>query len=153
MKERITFATLVLLITVSLFSISGTDKTQAYAEFDKSGNYTCNPFARGLETNIYADTVHAINDRMTFYLKIHPNATMQDKYNVAMLDQKTWDLYNKSKECISEIGVNPDDIIALNADVQQAMAVPEFGASVPIIAIVAVMASIIIYSKFLPRVI
>ncbi len=153
MKERITFATLVLLITVSLLSISGTDKTQAYAEFDKSGNYTCNPFARGLETNIYADTVHAINDRMTFYLKIHPNATMQDKYNVAMLDQKTWDLYNKSKECISAIGVNPDDIIALNADVQQTMAVPEFGASVPIIAIVAVMASIIIYSKFLPRVI
>ena len=153
MKERIALATLVLLITVSLFSISGTDKTQAYAEFDKSGNYTCNPFARGLETNIYADTVHAINDRMTFYLKIHPNATMQDKYNVAMLDQKTWDLYNKSKECISAIGVNPDDIIALNADVQQAMAVPEFGASVPIIAIIAIMASIIIYSKFLPRVI
>lgn len=153
MKERITLATLVLLITVSLFSIAGTDKTQAYAEFDKSGNYTCNPFARGLETNIYADTVHAINDRMTFYLKIHPNATMQDRYNVAMLDQKTWDLYNKSKECISAIGVNPDDIIALNADVQQAMAVPEFGASVPIIAIVAIMASIIIYSKFLPRVI
>ncbi len=153
MKERATLATLVLLITVSLFSIAGTDKTQAYAEFDKSGNYTCNPFARGLETNIYADTVHAINDRMTFYLKIHPNATMQDKYNVAMLDQKTWDLYNKSKECISAIGVNPDDIIALNADVQQVMAVPEFGASVPIIAIVAIMASIIIYSKFLPRVI
>jgi hypothetical protein len=153
LKERATLATLVLLITVSLFSIAGTDKTQAYAEFDKSGNYTCNPFARGLETNIYADTVHAINDRMTFYLKIHPNATMQDKYNVAMLDQKTWDLYNKSKECISAIGVNPDDIIALNADVQQVMAVPEFGASVPIIAIVAIMASIIIYSKFLPRVI
>ena len=151
MKERVTLATLVLLVIVSLFSISGTGKTQAYAEFDKSGNYTCNPFARGLETNIYADTVHAINDRMTFYLKTHPNATMQDKYNVAMLDQKTWDLYNKSKECISAIGVNPDDIIALNADVQQAIAVPEFGASVPIIAIVAIMTSIIIYSKFLPR--
>lgn len=151
MKKNISFATLVLLVIVSLFSISGTDKTQAYAEFDKSGNYTCNPFARGLETNIYADTVHAINDRMTLYLKTHPNATMQDRYNVAMLDQKTWDLYNKSKECISAIGVNPDDIIALNADVQQAIAVPEFGASVPIIAIVAIMASIIIYSKFLPR--
>lgn len=151
MKEKTSLATLILLVSVSLFSISGTDKTQAYAEFDKSGNYTCNPFERGLETNIYADTVHAINDRMTSYLRDHPNATMQDKYNVAMLDQQTWDLYNKSKECISAIGVNPDDIISLNPDVQQAIAVPEFGASAPIIAIVAIMTSIIIYSKFLPR--
>jgi len=150
LKEKALLATLVLLVTVSLYSISGTDKTQAYAEFDRSGNYTCNPFARGLETNIYADTVHAINDRMTLYLKTHPNATMQDRYNVAMLDQKTWDLYNKSKECISAIGVNPDDIIALDPNVQQAIAVPEFGASVPIIAIVAIM-TIIIYTKFLPR--
>jgi hypothetical protein len=151
LKEKVTLGALVLLVTVSLFSISGIGNTQAYAEFDKSGNYTCNPFARGLETNIYADTVHTINDRMTLYLKTHPNATAQDRYNVAMLDQKTWDLYNKSKECISAIGVNPDDVIALNADVQQAIAVPEFGASTPIIAIVAIMASIIIYTKFLPR--
>jgi hypothetical protein len=151
LKEKATFATLVLLVIVSLFSSSGTGKTQAYAEFDKSGNYTCNPFARGLETNIYADTVHTINDRMTLYLKTHPNATTQDRYNVAMLDQKTWDLYNKSKECIAAIGVNPDDIIALNADVQQAIAVPEFGASAPIIAIIAIISGIVIYKKFLPR--
>ena len=148
MKEKATLATLVLLVIVSLFSISGTGKTQAYAEFDKSGNYTCNPFARGLETNIYADTVHTINDRMTLYLKTHPNATTQDRYNVAMLDQKTWDLYNKSKECISAIGVNPDDIIALNADVQQAIAVPEFGASAPMIIIIAIISGIVIYKKF-----
>ena len=148
MKERATLATLVLLVIVSLFSMSGTGKTQAYAEFDKSGNYTCNPFARGLETNIYADTLHTINDRMTLYLKTHPNATTQDRYNVAMLDQKTWDLYNKSKECISAIGVNPDDIIALNADVQQAIAVPEFGASAPMIIIIAIISGIIIYKKF-----
>lgn len=151
MKEKATLATLVLLVIVSLFSSSGTGKTQAYAEFDKSGNYTCNPFARGLETNIYADTVHTINDRMTLYLKTHPNATTQDRYNVAMLDQKTWDLYNKSKECISAIGVNPDDIIALNADVQQAIAVPEFGASAPMITIIAIISCIVIYKKFLPR--
>ncbi|HET7336873.1 MAG TPA: hypothetical protein VFJ23_03160 [Candidatus Nitrosotalea sp.] len=148
MKEKATFATLVLLVIVSLFSMSGIGKTQAYAEFDKSGNYTCNPFARGLETNIYADTVHTINDRMTLYLKTHPNATTQDRYNVAMLDQKTWDLYNKSKECISAIGVNPDDIIALNADVQQAIAVPEFGASAPMIIIIAIISGIVIYKKF-----
>ena len=151
MKEKVSLATLVLLVTISLYSISGTDKTQAYAEFDRSGNYTCNPFARGLETNIYADTVHAINDRMISYLKTHPHATMQERYNVAMLDQKTWDLYNKSKECISAIGVNPDDIIALDPNVQQAIAVPEFGASIPIIAIVSIMTSIIIYTKFVPR--
>lgn len=148
MKEKVTLATLVLMVIISLFSMSGTGKTQAYAEFDKSGNYTCNPFARGLETNIYADTVHTINDRMTLYLKTHPNATTQDRYNVAMLDQKTWDLYNKSKECISAIGVNPDDIIALNADVQQAIAVPEFGASAPMIIIIAIISGIVIYKKF-----
>ena len=147
MKGKFSLAALVLLVIISLVSISGTGKTQAYAEFDKSGNYTCNPFARGLETNIYADTVHTINDRMTLYLKTHPNATTQDRYNVAMLDQKTWDLYNKSKECISAIGVNPDDIISLNPDVQQAIAVPEFGASDPIV-IIAIAFSITIYGKF-----
>ena len=134
--------------TVVLFSSISTDKTHAYAEFDKSGNYVCNPFTRGVETNIYADTVHQINDKMTLYMKTHPNATISEQHDVMVQDQKTWDLYNKSMECISAIGINPDDIISLSPGVKQAVAVPEFGTSAPILAAIAIMSGIIVYRKF-----
>ncbi|HEX5457909.1 MAG TPA: hypothetical protein VFX64_05930 [Candidatus Nitrosotalea sp.] len=148
MKKKTSLVMLTVLATVASFSISGTDKTQAYAEFDKSGNYVCNPFTRGVETNIYADTVHAINNKMTLYMKTHPNATISEQHDVMVQDQKTWDLYNKSLTCISAIGINPDDIISLNPDVKQAVAVPEFGTAAPILATVAIMTGIIVYRKF-----
>jgi hypothetical protein len=147
LKKKTYLATIILLAVVS-FSISGTDKIQAYAEFDKSGNYVCNSFTRGLETNIYADTVHTINNKMTLYMKAHPNATISEQHDVMVQDQKTWDLYNKSMECISAIGINPDDIISLDPNVKQAIAVPEFGTSAPILATVAVMTGIVVYRKF-----
>jgi hypothetical protein len=149
--KKKTSLVLVLLVAISSFSILGTGKTQAYAEFDKSGNYVCNPFARGLETNIYSDIVHKINDKMTMYMKTHPNATVTEQHDVMLQDQQTWNLYNKSKECISAIGINPDDIIALDTNVTQAITVPEFGMSSPIVAIVAIIVSIVIYRKFLSR--
>jgi hypothetical protein len=150
LKKKTSLAILVILV-VSSFSILGTGKTQAYAEFDRSGNYVCNPFERGLETNIYSDMVHKINDKMTMYMKSHPNATLAEQHDVMLQDQQTWNLYNKSKECISAIGINPDDIIALDTNVTRAITVPEFGALSPIVVIVAIMASIVIYRKFLSR--
>lgn len=121
----------------------------AYAEFDTSGNYVCNPFARSLETNIYMDIVHKINDKMALYLKTNPNSTMLQQHDVMMQDQKTWDLYNKSRACISDvIGANPDDIISLTTNVQQAIAVPEFGLFSPMMVMIAILGSIIVYRKF-----
>ena len=118
---------LVLLpLALILFSIPGTDKRSAYAEFDKAGNYVCNPFERSAETNIYIDTVSKINYKMTLYTKTNPNATLQQQHDVMLQDQKTWNLYLASKECISAIGMNPDEIAPLSPDVQQAIAVPEF---------------------------
>lgn len=151
LKNKTSLGVLVLLVVISSFSILGTGKTQAYAEFDKSGNYVCNPFAKGLESNIYIDTVHKLNERLTDYTRAHPNATITEQHDVMIQDQQTWDLYNKSKECISSIGINPDDIITLSTNVTQAITVPEFGMLSPIVIIVAIIGSITIYKKFLPR--
>ena len=120
--------TLLVLLPLAFlsFSIFDTDKTSVYAEFDKSGNYVCNPFERSLETNIYIDTVSKINYKMTLYAKTNPIATPQEQHDVILQDQKTWDVYFKSRECISALGINPDDIATLDTSVQQAIAVPEF---------------------------
>lgn len=148
MKKKTSIALLTIFAAVASFSVSNTDKVHAYAEFDKSGNYVCNPFTRGVETNIYADTVHKINDKMTLYIKTHPNATIAEQHDVMVQDQVTWDLYNKSLECISAIGINPDDIVSLNPEVKQAIAIPEFGSLATTLATVAIMASIVVYRKF-----
>ncbi len=143
---------LILLILPSVllpFSILGTGKMSAYAEFDKSGNYVCNPFGRSLETNIYMDVVHKMNDRMSLYMKTNPNATALQQHDVLMQDQKTWDLYNKSRTCLADvIGANPDDIISLTPTVQQAIAVPEFGMFSTMVVMVAILGSIVVYRKF-----
>ena len=143
---------LVLLILPSVllpFSILGTDNMSAYAEFDKSGNYVCNPFGRSVETNIYMGVVHQMNDRMTLYLKTNPNATVLQQHDVLMQDQKTWDLYTKSRACLADvIGANPDDIISLTPNVQQAITVPEFGAVSSMVVMVAILGSIVVYRKF-----
>ena len=129
--------------------VLGTGNTLAYAEFDKSGNYVCNPFARSLETNIYMDIVHKINDKMTLYLKTNPNSTLLQQHDVIMQDQKTWDLYNKSRTCISDvIGANPDDIVSLTPNVQQAVAIPEFGLFTPMVIMIAILGSVIVYRRF-----
>ena len=145
--KKTPLAVLILLVLAS-FSILGIDKIPAYAEFDKSGNYVCNPFERSLETNIYIDTVNKINSKMTTYTRTNPNATMLEQHNVMMQDQKTWDLYNKSKECITSIGINPDDVVTLDTNVTQAIAVPEFGSSSLALATVTIITSIIIYKRF-----
>jgi hypothetical protein len=130
------------------YSIPGIDKTPAYAEFDKSGNYVCNPFERSLETNIYIDTVNKINDKMTTYTRTNPNATMLEQHDVIIQDQKTWDLYNKSRECITSIGINPDDVITFDTNVTHAITVPEFGSSSLALTTVAIITSIVIYKRF-----
>lgn len=123
MKKKITVLVLLPLI---LFFMSNVGKAPAYAEFDKAGNYVCNPFARSLETNIYTDTVSKINYKMTLYTKTNPLATPQEQHDMILQDQQTWNVYYKSKECISAIGINPEDVATLDASVQQAVAVPEF---------------------------
>ena len=143
---------LVLFILLSVllpFSILGTGKTSAYAEFDKSGNFVCNPFGRSVETNIYMDIVHKINAKMSLYMKTNPNATALQQHDVMMQDQQTWDLYNKSRTCLADvIGANPDDIISLTPDVQHAITVPEFGMFSPMVVMIAILGSIVVYRKF-----
>ncbi len=137
---------LVLLsLTLLSFSISNTDKRPAYAEFDQSGNYVCNPFERSLETNIYIDTVSKINYKMELYSKTNPIATPQEQHDMILQDQKTWDLYFKSRACISSIGINPDNIATLDASVQQAIAVPEFPFAS--LALIAAIVPIILISR------
>jgi len=143
---------LVLFILLSVllpFSILGTGATSAYAEFDKSGNFVCNPFGRSVETNIYMDIVHKINAKMSLYMKTNPNATALQQHDVMMQDQQTWDLYNKSRTCLADvIGANPDDIISLTPDVQHAITVPEFGMFSPMVVMIAILGSIVVYRKF-----
>ncbi len=115
-------STIVLLVFSTGHIISN-----AHAEFDKSGNYTCNPFKVGLETNIYTSTVNQINYELGIYITSHPNATLQQQHDVIMQDQKTWDLYDKSKQCIDSLGVDPNKVGPLSYGVTQALAVPEFG--------------------------
>jgi|GEM_PF-1976896 len=143
---------LVLLILPSVllpFSILGTGSMSAYAEFDKSGNYVCNPFGRSVETNIYMGVVHQINNKMSFYLERNPNATVLQQHDVIMQDQKTWDLYNKSRTCLADvIGANPDDIVSFTPNVQRAIAIPEFGVFSSMVVMVAILGSIVVYRKF-----
>lgn len=149
LAKKILLMLLILPSIVLPFSILGTGSMSAYAEFDKSGNYVCNPFGRSVETNIYLDVVHRINDRMTLYMKTNPNATALQQHDVLMQDQKTWDLYNKSRTCLTDvIGANPDDIISLTPDVQQAITVPEFGVLTSMVVMVAILGSIVVYRKF-----
>lgn len=149
LAKKILLMLLILPSIVLPFSILGTGSMSAYAEFDKSGNYVCNPFGRSVETNIYLDVVHRINDRMTLYMKTNPNATALQQHDVLMQDQKTWDLYNKSRTCLTDvIGANPDDIISLTQDVQQAITIPEFGVLTSMVVMVAILGSIIVYRKF-----
>jgi predicted secreted protein with PEFG-CTERM motif len=118
----------------------------AHAEFDKSGNYVCNPFNTGLETNIYTSTVNQINYKLDSYLNSHPNSTLQQQHDVIMQDQKTWDLYNKSKQCIDSLGVNPDRVAPLSYKVNQALAIPEFGLVAGMIIAISI-ASVVIISR------
>lgn len=149
LAKKILLMLLILPSIVLPFSILGTGSMSAYAEFDKSGNYVCNPFGRSVETNIYLDVVHRINDRMTLYMKTNPNATALQQHDVLMQDQKTWDLYNKSRTCLTDvIGANPDDIISLTQDVQQAITIPEFGVLTSMVVMVAILGSIVVYRKF-----
>ena len=126
-------------------SVSSTDKIFAYAEFDKNGIYVCNPFERSVETNIYIDTVSKINYKMEIYTKTNPTATIQDRHDVILQDQKTWDLYFKSRDCISALGINPDEVASLDTSVQQAIAVPEF--PLASLALIVATVQIILFSR------
>jgi len=149
LAKKVLLVLLVLLSILLPFSILGTSKLSAYAEFDKSGNFVCNPFGRSLETNIYMDIVHKINDKMSLYMKTNPNSTVLQQHDVMMQDQKTWDLYNKSRTCLADvIGVNPDDVLSLTPNVQQAITVPEFGMFSPMVVMIAIFGSIVVYRKF-----
>ena len=143
MRYRFAVTFTILLFVFSTITIT----SNAYAEFDKSGNYVCNPFNTGLETNIYASIVNQINYKLDNYLISHPNSTLQQQHDVVMQDQKTWDLYNKSKQCMDILGVNPDSVVPLSFKVNQVLAIPEFGPVVGVIIIVALVSVVIISRK------
>jgi predicted secreted protein with PEFG-CTERM motif len=63
-----------------------------------------------------------------------------------MQDQKTWDLYNKSKQCMDLLGVNSDSVAPLSYKVNQALMIPEFGPVAGMIIAISI-ASIIIISR------
>jgi hypothetical protein len=133
----------ILLFIFTTICITG----DAHAEFDKFGNYVCNPFNTGLETNIYTSTVNQINYKMDSYLNAHPNATLEQQHDVLIQDQKTWDLYNKSKQCIDSLGVNPDKVASLSYKVNQAIAVPEFGPVAGMVIAISIVSVVIISRK------
>ncbi len=119
----------------------------AHAEFDKSGNYVCNPFNVGLETNVYTSTVNQINYQLDSYLLSHPNATLQQQHDAILQDQKTWTLYDKSKQCIDSLGVDPNKVGPLSYKVNQALAIPEFGSIAGMIIVMAIVGVIVISTK------
>lgn len=141
------FQILLPLGLISFF-VPSMDNLLVFAEFDSAGNYVCNPFERSLETNIYTDTVSRINYKMELYSKTNPLATPQEQHDAMLQDQKTWDLYYKSKACISSIGINPDDIATLDPAVQQAVAVPEFSLMSYVVITISITGSMIIYRIF-----
>ena len=118
------FIALILLLS---FSAIGIGRMPVYAEFDKAGNYFCNPFKGELETNIFISIVNQINEKLEFYKRSNPNSTIQEQHDFIMKYQNTWGLYNKSKACIEALGINSDKTAPLNADVKEAIAIPEFG--------------------------
>ncbi len=85
---------------------------------------------------------------MDLFTKTHPNATLQEQHDNIFQDQKTWNLFLKSKECISALGINPDAIAPLNPDVQQAIAVPEFGSLALIVITISLIGVITISARF-----
>lgn len=133
--------------TIVLLFFTGYITSPAHAEFDKSGNYVCNPFKVGLETNIYTSTVNQLNNELGSYMTSHPNATLQQQHDFIMKDQKTWDLYGKSKECIDSLGVTPDKVGPFSDVVAQALAVPEFGPVAGMIIALSLLGVVIISRK------
>src|SRR3989442_15869019 len=101
-KNWLVITPLVLLLS---FSTVGTGRTSVYAEFDSAGNYVCNPFKKELETNIFISVVNQINQQLEFYTRSYPNSTAQEQHDFIMKYQKTWDVYNKSKQCIEALGI------------------------------------------------
>jgi hypothetical protein len=90
----------ILLVVFTMIYITG----DAHAEFDKSGNYVCNPFNTGLETNIYTSTVNQINYKMDSYLNAHPNATLEQQHVVMIQDQKTWVCTTSQSSALTHLG-------------------------------------------------
>ncbi|TLX83782.1 MAG: hypothetical protein E6K98_04280 [Thaumarchaeota archaeon] len=142
------YLAIIPLVLLFSFSMVGMTRVSVYAEFDSAGNYVCNPFDSGLETNIFISTVNQINEKLEFYKRSYPNSTEQRQHDFIMSYQKTWDLYNKSKACIEALGVNSDQVAPLSEHVKQAIAIPEFGLIPPIVVTLAMIASIVIYRKF-----
>lgn len=119
----------------------------AYAEINSAGYYVCNPFNPGLETNIYTSTANQINYKLDSYLLAHPNATLQEQHDVIMQDQKTWDLYTKSRQCLDSLGGEPDKVAPLSYKVSQAVAAPEFGPVAGIIIAISLVGAIAISKR------
>src|SRR2546426_12748769 len=120
------YLAIIPLVLLFSFSMVGMTRVSVYAEFDSAGNYVCNPFDSGLETNIFISTVNQINEKLEFYKRSYPNSTEQRQHDFIMSYQNTWQLYNKSKACIEALGINSDKTASLNEDVKQVIAVPEF---------------------------
>ena len=137
-----------LIILLFSFSTIGIGRTSVYAEFDSAGNYVCNPFKKELETNIFISVVNQINQQLEFYTRSYPNSTAQEQHDFIMKYQKTWDVYNKSKQCIEALGINSDEVASLSEHVKQTIAVPEFGLFSSIVVTLAMIGSIVIYRKF-----
>lgn len=132
--------TLFLSLVFAMAGIVGT----AHAEFNQAGYYVCNPFNAGLETNIYTSTANQINSKLDGYLIAHPNATLLEQHDVVMQDQKTWDLYTKSRQCLDSIGGEPDKVAPLSYKVTQAVAAPEFGPAAGAVIVASIIGIIII---------
>jgi hypothetical protein len=120
----------------------------AYAEFDKAGNYQCNPFRTDIETNIYISIVQQINNYLHSYTTSYPNSTAQEQHDFLTKNQIIWDLYNKSRLCIENIGINPDDIALVSQNVKHAITIPEFGSLSGMIFLVSTIGVIIGSRRF-----
>ena len=143
-----TWLVIISLVVLLSFSTVGMGRMPAYAEFNSAGNYVCNPFKGELETNIFISVVNQINQQLEFYTRSYPNSTAQEQHDFIMKYQKTWDVYNKSKQCIEALGINSDEVASLSEHVKQTIAVPEFGLFSSIVVTLAMIGSIVIYRKF-----
>ena len=133
-----------------MFSIStvGPERMSVHAEFDNAGNYVCNPFKTEVETNIYISTVQKINNNLYLFTQSFPNSTLQQRHDVIVNDTKIWDLYNKSKQCLVSLGINPDKVTPLSESAKQAVAIPEFGSLSIAILLISLVSTIIFKKRF-----
>lgn len=145
----------VILVLVVLVSMSLADKMSAFAVLDANGTFSCDPSNMKLEEAGYKHVVGFLNGGAIMDEQL--NMSEQQLHDnlvgaIGATGHSSVDWYEKERLCLSNNGIDPDSIAALNAETMKALnygtTVPEFSSVVGLVTVIAITSVIIVTRKF-----